>query len=230
MSEISEEKYTCAVTRFIYVWEGPVRVSHWLNFICIIILSVTGAYIHYPFIQVTGGTTTPYVMGWFRFAHYLTGMIFILSILVRALWFFIGGAQSSFRGIPSIFKKNDRKTFFAYLKYYIFLRKNVPHTLGHNPVAVAAYIVLFTLFILQIITGLALWAQYNPNGLLYSMFGWVFGMVSNQSARFYHYILMYFIGGFVINHIYSAVIFDFKTRSGEISSIFSGWKPERVGK
>jgi len=32
---------------------------------------------------------------------------------------------------------------------------------------------------------------------------------------------------FFINHIYSAVLFDFKTQSGEISAIFSGWKPLR---
>jgi len=38
---------------------------------------------------------------------------------------------------------------------------------------------------------------------------------------------MFLIGGFFINHIYSAVLFDFKTQSGEISAIFSGWKPLR---
>jgi Ni,Fe-hydrogenase I cytochrome b subunit len=32
-------------TRPIYVWEVPVRVTHWIIVGCVIVLSVTGAYI-----------------------------------------------------------------------------------------------------------------------------------------------------------------------------------------
>ncbi|MCX8084490.1 MAG: cytochrome b/b6 domain-containing protein, partial [Calditerrivibrio sp.] len=88
-------------------------------------------------------------------------------------------------------------------------------------------IVLFNIFILQILTGFALWAQANPDSLLYTLTGWIFSIASNQWVRFFHYLVMFLIGGFVINHLYSAVLFDFKTQSGEISSIFSGWKPQR---
>ena len=35
-----------------YVWEWPVRLTHWFNVIAIIVLSVTGFYIGNPFVAV----------------------------------------------------------------------------------------------------------------------------------------------------------------------------------
>jgi len=217
----------CAARRYVYVWEGPVRISHWLNFFCIIFLSITGVYIHYPFVTACSLSNAPYIMGIVRYAHYLVGVIFAFSVILRLFWLFMGNYYSSWKSFSNPFKKEDRKIFWGYFKYYIFLERNPPHVLGHNPVALVAYIVLFNLFILQIITGFALWSQADPNSTMYAITGWIFNFVSNQWVRFYHYIFMFLVAGFVINHIYSAVIFDFKSQSGEISSIFSGWKPER---
>ncbi|AEI14333.1 Ni/Fe-hydrogenase, b-type cytochrome subunit [Flexistipes sinusarabici DSM 4947] len=216
----------CAAKSFVYVWEGPVRITHWVNFFCIIILSFTGYYIHNPFLSAPPSTTT-FIMGNVRYIHYLTGVIFAMSLLIRLFWLFVGNYYSSFNSFLNPLNKNDRSTFWAYIRYYTFLGRKVPHTLGHNPLALLAYIVLFTLFILQVFAGFALWAQADPNSFMYSVTGWIFPLISNQWIRFFHYLVMFLIGGFFINHIYSAVLFDFKTQSGEISSIFSGWKPKR---
>ena len=35
----------------VYVWELPVRLTHWLNFLTIIVLCFTGYYISRPFID-----------------------------------------------------------------------------------------------------------------------------------------------------------------------------------
>jgi len=217
----------CAARRYVYVWEGPVRISHWLNFFCIIFLSFTGLYIHYPFIEAMSFTNAPYIMGIVRYLHYLVGVIFAFSVILRLFWLFVGNKYASWTSFSNPFKKEDRDIFWRYFKYYVFLEKNPPHVLGHNPVALVAYIVLFNLFILQIFTGFALWGQADPNSTLYALTGWIFTFVSNQWVRFYHYIFMFLVAGFVINHLYSAVLFDFKSQSGEISSIFAGWKPER---
>ncbi|KAA0258907.1 Ni/Fe-hydrogenase, b-type cytochrome subunit [Deferribacter autotrophicus] len=223
----NNDNIKCAAKRYIYVWEAPVRISHWLNFLCIITLSITGYYIHNPFIHASDIIETTYIMGMMRYLHYLVGVIFAFSVMLRLFWLFVGNRYASWHSFSNPFRKEDRKTFFAYIKYYTFLEKNPPHTLGHNPVALVAYIVLFNLFILQIITGFALWAQADPNSTLYALTSWVFSIASNQWVRFFHYLMMFLIAGFVINHLYSAILFDFKTQSGEISSIFSGWKPER---
>ncbi|HCW92216.1 Ni/Fe-hydrogenase, b-type cytochrome subunit [Flexistipes sinusarabici] len=221
--------HTSPVEKMVYVWEGPLRISHWINFLCIIILSFTGYYIHNPFIS-SPTSTSAYVMGTVRYIHYLTGIIFAISVLLRIFWLLVGNRYSSWKCIKSLnlFNRNARYVLISYIRYYTFTGKKTPHTLGHNPVALIAYIIIFVLFVLQVFTGFALWAQVNPSGLMYSLTGWIFPLISNQWIRFFHYLVMFLIGGFVINHIYSAVLFDFKTQSGEISSIFSGWKPKRT--
>ncbi|MEF3254404.1 MAG: Ni/Fe-hydrogenase, b-type cytochrome subunit [Deferribacterales bacterium] len=217
----------CAAKRFVYVWEGPVRITHWINVFSIIILSLTGYYIHKPFIVTHDSYYAPYIMGNVRYIHYLTGVIFSISVLIRLYWLFVGNQFASWRSFANPFKKEDRRILFSWLKYYTFLEKNPIHTLGHNPVALMAYIVLFNLFIFQIISGFALWAQANPDSTLYALTSWIFYFGGNQWIRFFHHLVMFLIWGFFINHIYSAVLSDFKTQSGEISSIFAGWKPQR---
>lgn len=217
----------CAAKRFVYVWEGPVRITHWVNVFSIIILSITGYYIHNPFIDTHDTFQPPYIMGYVRYVHYLVGIIFAVSIIVRSYWLFVGNRFSSFGYLARSFNKDGRKVLFSWLKFYLFLEKNPIHKLGHNPVALLAYIALFFLFIFQVISGFALWAQANPDSTLYALTGWIFSFGGNQWIRFTHHLVMFLIWGFFINHIYSAVVSDFKTQSGEISSIFSGWKPSR---
>lgn len=217
----------CAANRFVYVWEAPVRISHWVNAISILILSVTGYYIHNPFIHAHDIINTPYTMGTIRYIHYLTGVVFSVSVLLRLFWLFVGNRYASWHSFLNPLNKRELGMFFDYLKYYSFLGRKTPHVLGHNPVALMAYIVLFNLFILQIITGFTLWGIADPNSTLFAATSWVTSIAHLQWIRFFHYLAMFLIAGFFINHIYSAVLFDFKTQSGEISSIFSGWKPDR---
>ena len=51
-------------------------------------LSFTGYYIHNPFI--VGQTKTPFLMGWFRFAHEAFAMAFIAFFMLRMYLFFAG--------------------------------------------------------------------------------------------------------------------------------------------
>ncbi|PLX99140.1 MAG: Ni/Fe-hydrogenase, b-type cytochrome subunit [Desulfuromonas sp.] len=217
-------KFECAARRFLYIWEGPIRIIHWVNFFCIIILSFTGWYIHDPFIT---STQHPYIMGNMRYVHYLTGVVFAVSFLARSYWLLNGEYYASWRMFPNPFDKKDRHTFWTFIRYYTFLSKDAPHILGHNPVAVVAYIGLYALFAFQILSGFALWSQADPGGSLYAATGWLFAIIGNQWVRWFHLLVMFLIGGFFINHLYSVVLFDFKSKSGEVSSIFSGWKPDR---
>lgn len=219
-----EEQFECAARRFLYIWEGPLRIVHWVNFFSIIILSATGYFIHDPFMS---SAQNAYIMGNVRYIHYLFGIIFSVNLLFRIYGFLVGNYFASWRGIPNPFNARDRKNFWAFIRFYTFTGKDTPHLLGHNPVAFCAYTLLFALFILQMLSGFALWAQNDPGSSLYAVTGWIFGLVSNQWVRWFHFLVMFLIGGFVINHIYSVVLFDFKSKSGEVSSIFSGWKPDR---
>ena len=72
----------------VYVWELPVRASHWFIVVSVAILSFTGYYIHNPFI--ISRSRTAYLMGTIRFIHLLAAFVFIAAFLLRFYWFFVG--------------------------------------------------------------------------------------------------------------------------------------------
>src|ERR1700727_541312 len=59
----------------VYVWEWPVRISHWVMVITIISLSITGYYMHAPYVVAQGRTA--YVMGTMRFVHLVSSFAFL---------------------------------------------------------------------------------------------------------------------------------------------------------
>ncbi|MCD8554241.1 Ni/Fe-hydrogenase, b-type cytochrome subunit [Seleniivibrio sp.] len=215
----------CPARGFVYVWQAVVRITHWVNVLSIIILAMTGLYMHYPFLK-PNPVDFPYMMGYARFIHYLTGVIFSISVLSRMWWGIVGNKYSNIRTFYNPFNKQDRKMIIAYLKYYGFLDNKAPHMLTHNPMAQYAYIAIFLVFLFQIFSGFALWSQINTDSGYYAFFGSIFSIMSNQWVRYLHYFVVYVTLTFLIVHLYAAVLVDFRTHSGDISSIFSGWKAD----
>jgi len=227
MAAVAEKRVykKCPARGFVYVWEAPIRITHWVNVISITVLIMTGLYIHYPFVS-PNPVDFPYMMGRVRYVHYLAGIIFTTSVAVRAWWAIVGNKYSNIRTFYNPFNKNDRKYIISYLKYYMFLEKKPKHVLTHNPMAQYAYIGIFLVFLFQIFSGFALWAQNNPDGTLYAMFGFMFNIISNQWVRYLHFFSIFVITVFLIAHLYAAILVDFRTHAGDISSIFSGWKAD----
>ena len=50
-----------------YVWELPVRIAHWLIFFAVASLSLTGLFMHRPFLLPAG--QSPFLMAKVRFFH-----------------------------------------------------------------------------------------------------------------------------------------------------------------
>ena len=205
-----------------YIWELPVRWCHWVNVMCIVILSVTGFFIGTP--VSFGQSASDFTMGWIRFFHFSAAYLFTISIITRVIWSFIGNKYSGWREFFPLSTANGQKKTVKMLRYYFFLDKEVPETIGHNPLATSAYVVLFALYSLMILTGFALYAEHAPNGQMHRVLGFMYALFSNQGMRLAHHLSMWFIVGFVINHIYSAWLMDIKEHGSEISSMFSGYK------
>ena len=82
----------------IYVWEVPVRLTHWAIVLAILVLSATGFYIGDP---VVGGSVS--LMAWVRGIHRLTAWVFVASLLLRTYWAFAGNQWASWRALfPSV--------------------------------------------------------------------------------------------------------------------------------
>ena len=205
-----------------YIWELPVRWCHWINVASIVTLAVTGLFIGAPF--STGRSTSDFTMGWIRFIHFTAAYTFAVSVLSRLVWSLIGNKYAGWREFLPFMTAKGREKMVRMLRYYMFLDKEVPETVGHNPVATTAYLALFILYILMIMTGFSLYAEHAPGGIMHRMLGPMYSLFSNQGMRLAHHFSMWMIFGFIINHIYSAWLMDIKEHGSEISSMFSGYK------
>jgi Ni/Fe-hydrogenase 1 B-type cytochrome subunit len=207
----------------VYVWELAVRITHWVTVICIGILTVTGIYIAFPFIETTGDASGQYLMGDIRFIHFVTAFVFTASVLFRLYWMFLGNTWANWGQFLPI-KAARRRGIRRMLAFYLFLRRKAPAVIGHNPLAGAAYTVVFMLFLIQILTGFALYSLPFEGGFWPATFGWITLLLGVQPVRLIHDIIMWLILAFMVHHVYTALLIDTEERSGLVSSIITGWK------
>lgn len=205
----------------VYVWEFPVRWSHWIIASAIAVLSITGYYIGSPFIHPT--SPDQYIMGWMRLIHLIAAAFFNCDILIRIYWAFAGNEYSRWKTFFP-FSVQRLKELSDVLKFYLFLKKKPPATTGHDAFFSLVYMVVFVLFIGQTITGFALFYLGNPLFIWELLGGWLFSIFSIQTVRLYHHFVMWILIAFSIVHIYAVWFLDRAKKDGSISSIFTGYK------
>lgn len=206
----------------VYVWEFPVRLTHWINFLSIIILSFTGYYIGNPFIHAV--SETEYIMGWMRFLHFALAYAFTVSFFVRIYWLIAGNEFANWKSYNP-FSIAKVRELIELSKYYLFIRKEPPSiSPGHSACGIYAYLLLFILFVIQILTGFALYSQSHVGSLWKFLGGWLFLIMGEGYVRLLHHLIMWIILAFAIGHVYIGWFLDRQERNGLMSSIFSGYK------
>jgi len=203
------------------VWELPVRITHWTIFFSVIVLSITGFYIGNPFLLT--GSDPGFLMGTMRAIHSVAAWVMIAAVIARIIWAFVGNRWSHWDQFIPVARER-RSGGRQALRYYLFLRRDPHAEVGHNPLAGLTYMVVYLMFLAQIITGLALKGLDNPGATISDLTNWVFSLGSIPAARFTHHITMWLTWGFVVHHVYSAFLMDTEEKNGLISSIFSGRK------
>jgi Ni/Fe-hydrogenase 1 B-type cytochrome subunit len=206
----------------IYVWEAPVRVTHWLNVLCLLVLAFTGVYIGRPFISGTGNEE--YIMGWCRFIHYATAYVFVVSVAVRIYWAFAGNRYASWRAFFPFISAERIKGMFRNFLFYSLVRKKPVEETGHTPLAGLTYLFVFLMYLVQAITGFALYSLYEPSGIMHSTFGWWFLLFSIPGTRLIHHVIMWLLLYFAIIHVYIALFLGKAEKNGLVGSIFDGYK------
>jgi len=202
----------------IYVWQIPVRLTHWVTAACIVILSLTGGYIADPFLIPPGGN----VMTTIRLVHMVTAFTLIGSLLVRLAWMVAGNRFARWSAfIPT--SRFQATEVFRQAAFYAFLRKEIPKVLGHNQLAAAAYLLLFLLLFVETVTGFALDALQGTQPWT-ALFGWMLDLLGPQLLRLVHHLSMWAILAIALFHVYSSVLVDHLEKNGLVSSIFSGYK------
>jgi Ni/Fe-hydrogenase 1 B-type cytochrome subunit len=204
-----------------YVWQLPVRATHWLTFFSFLVLAYTGYYIHHPFIIPPAGT--PFLMATMRFIHVTAGFVFTLSFLWRMYWMFQGNRCARWPAFIPI-RRRQWRGMGEMILYYSFLRLHPRHRIGHNALASSVYLFMFAAMFGQILTGFALYGYVLHGSIVTGLFGWLPRLINIQYLRGYHFFVMFGMLAFMIHHVYSAVLVSAEEQNGLVESIFTGYK------
>jgi Ni/Fe-hydrogenase 1 B-type cytochrome subunit len=206
-----------------YVWELPVRISHWVIVFAILVLSVTGFYIGYPFITVRGAAGQSFVMGWMKVVHGYAGYAFAAALVMRFVWMLTGNKYSHW---DKFFRLNRvrRKGLINTAAFYTFLRDKPPAYVGHNPAASSAYAMVYGLCGVMVLTGLILRGASTETSVIAFFGSWAELVGGLPTVRWIHHIVMWLLLGFAVHHVYSAILVAMVEQEGTIESIVTGYK------
>jgi len=208
----------------VYVWDLVVRITHWTIVASILLLAATGLYMAHPALLFPGIAGEHFTMGWFRVVHGYVAIAFSAAVLARIIWMFTGTRYARWTAFIPVQPARARGVFST-LAFYTFLRRKPPAFVGHNPVAGLTYVAIFGLYLVMILTGLVLFAPTAPAG---STLGGLAGLSAITwgliGARWIHHVVMWLLLGFMVHHVYSAVLVSIVERNGTIDSIISGRK------
>lgn len=180
----------------------PFVITHWINIIAMVCLILSGFYIHFP---LFGGW-----MGMARGAHIFFGFVLFLNMFARVvLAFFLksspyGGSHKVEPDYKSFFpQKDNRHQFGAWLKYYLFMKKEHPLSAKYGVLQKMSYLLIPFLILLMFINGLCLWGPTMDYGFFAGLTDLVGGAMV---MRIIHYYLMWVFILFTFIHVYLATI------------------------
>jgi Ni/Fe-hydrogenase 1 B-type cytochrome subunit len=208
----------------VYVWQLPVRVFHWINVLCIILLMITGIYIGNPFVGSSVPEEAYYsnVMGWVRYIHFFAAFLFTANLIVRVYWFFAGNKYAKSNPL----KKKFWTQVWETIKFYLFMKNKKEHTPGHNTLAQLSYWIFIGLgSVLMILTGFFLFFEPQLESVAVGKLAFLLGGDS-FTIRSLHHIVAWGFMLFMVIHVYMAIRDDWLSRNGTLSSIFTGYKTE----
>ena len=152
------------------VWSPLLRLYHWIFAISIVVLVVTGLYVHEPWTNFILEDVGRFPMALFREIHFWAGFALMAAFFARCYLLIFGNENERFLSFAPITGPNIRN-FFSTLLYYCYIGKK-EHREGHNAFAGLFYLLPFSLhldryspvfisFILKI-------SQFRGWGLLFS--------------------------------------------------------------
>ena len=214
----------------VYVYEAPVRIWHWINAACIMVLFGTGYLIGSPPGTGSGEPSAHFFFGWIRFFHFAAGQLLVVGMAFRFYWSFVGNDHSRQIFRPPFRSREFWDGVLHEIRWYAMIEAEPRKYSGHNPLAVLTMHIMFVWGIVFMgITGLALYGEGEGAGIIH---WWITKPVlwwfnNSQEVHTLHHLGMWAIVIFAMVHIYVAVREDIMSRQSIMSSMFSGWRSFR---
>lgn len=180
----------------------PMRITHWVNLICMVLLIWTGFLIHFPFLSGW--------MGMARGVHIFAGIVLIINCIVRIVLAFLvtsaptGGTRNRVRDYKTWLPQADnRHQAGPWIKYYLFFKKDHPLSAKLGVPQKISYLGVAVLILIQGYFGLCLWSETASLPFFAAGIG-LFG--GEMSIRVIHYFLMFVFIIFMFIHLYLVFI------------------------
>ena len=208
----------------------PVRLCHWTIFLCVPILVLTGLYISHPYL-LAAETRDPFVTGTIKYIHVYTACVFDVAFAAELMMIFVGGRYERLGQYIPLSRKRWRSVVES-LKFYLFLRRTPPMTVGHDGLDGFVFDIGFLIETVIILTGFAMWANLTAYDSPLAYLGFlvpIFGGL--ETARWIHHIMMWIMIAWILQHVIRAIMLSVIKQDATMESIFSGYKyisPQKV--
>jgi len=216
----------------VYVYEAPVRIWHWVMMVAMIVLAATGYLIGSPWSGPTREATFTYFFGNIRLFHFLAAAVFVVAFVVRLYWVIAGNHHARSIFLPPVWSGSWWSGMFRQALYYLFMKKESPLWIGHNPLAQFAMFAMYVLgAFLIILTGLSMFSeQYGWGSVWMNMFGWVNVLLGgSQMVRLVHHLTMYYLLLFAVIHMYMVLREDVMSGESVVGSMINGLRSFKAG-
>jgi Ni/Fe-hydrogenase 1 B-type cytochrome subunit len=187
-----------------YREEHPVVfvLTHWINLIGILLLIVSGLYIHYP---PFGG-----VMGLARGTHTFWAFVVVINLLVRiVLAFFVKDAtMQGSREVETDIRnwlpqQANRHQLWPTIKFYLLAKKEHPIQAKYGVLQKLAYLTTIPLILAAAYTGFCLCGPTSQWSFFAAGTAFAGGLMY---MRIVHFFIMWAVLVFVMVHVYMAAI------------------------
>ncbi len=214
-----------ATIQRVYVWQLPVRLYHWVNFLCVTVLAITGFIIGRPVTLLIGQDASfSYWFGTTRFIHFLAAFVFFFNFLFRIYWGFVGNEYARWHNFLPLRKAQFREALDVLKIDVLQARVEPMHSTGHNSLAGWTYFLSFLVFVFQSVTGFGMYAAMSTSWLPH-LFAWIVPLMGSDFAvRQWHHLMMWFFLIFSMVHVYLVFYHDYVEGRGVTSSMIGGWK------
>ena len=205
-----------------YLFSPFLRIFHWIMVLSIVTLFVTGLLVTKP-VTVLGiePTYTAMSMDWIRNIHFLAAFLFCASFILRIYGFIVNKGDRLF---PRVWEGHFYSETIDVAMHYMLLKPSHAPFL-RNPLARASYAGLYTMVLIEILTGFAMYFMTEPSNIGGMLFGWVNVILGGEmTTHWVHHIVAWLIIVFAIGHVYMVLRADLMEAEGEASSMFSGVK------
>lgn len=213
----------------VHVYDGTVRLWHWLNALGIFVLIGTGLLIASPLSSVSGEASAHYVMGYIRFAHFSAAYVVAVLFLVRLYWAFVGNEHARQLFLVPVLQRAWRAGLWRQIRWYLFMESRSPRHIGHNPLGHLFMFFFMVTLVLMMLSGFALYSEGQGVGSWGDRaFGWVIPLFGgSQAVHSWHHLGMWAIVTFIIVHVYAAIREEIMSRQTMLGAIISGTRSFR---